>query len=73
MQEQSYLLDPYLDRMLGPAFTTFRAGAVQDTKGLRENPRPNEHEWMPEIIYQVIKTRGAKTIGQNETRHHRVP
>ncbi|KAG8991349.1 hypothetical protein FRB94_014621 [Tulasnella sp. JGI-2019a] len=64
MQEQAYLLDPYLERMLAPAFATFRAGALEDVKGLRKNPRPNDQEWMPEAIYQVIKTRGAKTVGR---------
>ncbi|KAG8881970.1 hypothetical protein FRB97_008838 [Tulasnella sp. 331] len=72
MQEQSYLLDPYLERMLGPAFATFRAGAVQDAKGLRKNPRPNDQEWMPEVIYQVIKTRGAKTASEGRYFPHTI-
>lgn len=60
-QEQSYLLDPHLDRLINPLLQTFRrhvrkAGASLNTARVGR---------LAELLYFFTKVRGAKTVGMH--------
>ncbi len=59
-QEQSYLLDPYLEELVQPVIAAFRARVRQHGASLT-TPRIQR---LAHLIYFFTKVRGAKTIGR---------
>ena len=62
-QEQSHLLDPYLERMVLPPLNAFRqhVRAIQSDTGVHTcGPRLTR---LVRLIYWYTKTRGEKVIG----------
>ncbi|KAG8904796.1 hypothetical protein FRB99_001186 [Tulasnella sp. 403] len=58
-QEQSYVLDPFLERMVLPPIQRFRERATEVIRGQTKAPnRP----WVPMLVYHLIKTRGSKIV-----------
>ncbi|CAG7853286.1 Tubulin-specific chaperone D AltName: Full=Beta-tubulin cofactor D; Short=tfcD; AltName: Full=SSD-1; AltName: Full=Tubulin-folding cofactor D [Serendipita indica DSM 11827] len=61
-QEQAYLLDPWLERIIGPPIEAIRRHASEVVaSGKQYTPAMNMSS-LATIIYQIIKTRGYKTI-----------
>jgi hypothetical protein len=63
-QEQSYLLDPWLEKIVAPPVEALRKHA---TKIITENYKGEPSirvSRLSLVIYQIIKTRGYKTIGR---------
>lgn len=63
-QEQPYLLDPYLERLLVPVVDKFRihaSAAVSDPKSSVSSSRLIR---IAELLYNYIKFRGYKTISE---------
>lgn len=64
-QEQPYLLDPWLEKIIGPPVERFRAYAF--AKVSEENPTiivTPRIKRLSYIIYYITKTRGHKVIGK---------
>ncbi|KAG9019896.1 hypothetical protein FRB90_000026 [Tulasnella sp. 427] len=59
-QEQSYLLDPFLERMLIPPLQKFKERAKRVVEG-KVSVNGKVWQGLPALIYHLIKTRGAKT------------
>lgn len=59
-QEQSYLLDPYLEQLAKPLIDAFRAHVRRPGASLT-SPRI---KGLTHLIYFFAKVRGAKTIGE---------
>ncbi|KIO29269.1 hypothetical protein M407DRAFT_21660 [Tulasnella calospora MUT 4182] len=59
-QEQSYLLDPFLERMLMPPLQKFKERARRMVEG-KASYDGKAWQGLPSLIYHLIKTRGAKT------------
>lgn len=58
-QEQSYLLDPYLEKMTLPLLVRFKQRVVDVVdRGVTSE----EKWWLAEVTYNLVKTRGAKTV-----------
>ncbi|KAG8955854.1 hypothetical protein FRC04_006301 [Tulasnella sp. 424] len=59
-QEQSYLLDPFLEKMMNPLLQKFKDRARRMVEGKASYDR-KMWQGLPSLIHHLIKTRGAKT------------
>jgi tubulin-specific chaperone D len=63
-QEQNYLLDPYLERMVLPVVTAFKT----HTANFARNPQMKEARLrvyrLAQLLYNIIQNRGPKTVGK---------
>lgn len=64
-QEQSYLLDPWLEKIVVPPVERFRTYAfAKASENLPTKLVTEEAKGLSWIIYYIITTRGYKTIGE---------
>lgn len=67
-QEQIYLIDPFLERMVTPIIEVFKAHAVQYTTTLKSETGAQYSSIrltrLTILLYTFIKSRGRKTIGK---------
>jgi hypothetical protein len=64
-QEQSFLLDPWLDKIVVPPVEAFRQYIAKVVSEDREELISERFFRLARIIYQIVKTRGYKTIGND--------
>jgi hypothetical protein len=68
-QEQSYLLDPYLEELVTPLARSLR----KHVQAFEDSDNPNYSSWrvwrLSQLLYHFIKLRGYKTIGESYIRN----
>jgi hypothetical protein len=64
-QEQSFLLDPWLDKIVVPPVEALRQYIAKVVSEDREELISSRFFRLARIIYQIVKTRGYKTIGNS--------
>jgi hypothetical protein len=62
-QEQSYLLDPWLDKIIVPPVEALRQYTAKAVTENRDELITSRFFYLCLVIYQIVKTRGYKTIG----------
>lgn len=62
-QEQAYLLDPYLEDLLGPVIERFKSHARAMVADPALKPSDERLHCLGLLLYHFFKFRGPKTIG----------